>query len=226
MTQNELLSILAANLRERIVSNGMLMKLVYINVAAEYQSEKMDKGTFPRESCTIELLIIVASRVVDFRKLNLQTFTTLLLIFQPELERNGEDNDHSAERVSAVGKRMLPSLRVYSKWLLKNHSKLTPDMGYDGLQTEQLWQAYADTLTIIFSCFKSVELPRLEYPLNEDEEMAGFLPVEQSTQFDLVQRPFWTKDNSHRVHPNDEVLARIRMLLEDCGELCANKAST
>ena len=171
----------------------------------------------------------------NFLRLNVETFNTLLLVFQPELERvsvnrdktigtTNTSNTNSAEYVSAVGRRMLPALRLYSKWLLVSHEKIhnTLDDTALAVQTKQLWQTYANTLSLLAATFDVERLHRLDYMLEEDEDIIGFLPLKGG-----IQESGLLMDDKHtpyRVHPNEEQLSRVLLLLEDGLKLCDTPA--
>ncbi|KAL7274634.1 hypothetical protein RUND412_002466 [Rhizina undulata] len=209
--ESEMLTQLALDLKERTLSNGMLSKFVLINIAAQsYAAQKLKEPGFSH-----------AYR--NFFRLNVLTFTTLHQVFQPELERVvGGNTENDAENVSAVGRRMLPSLRLYSTWLRIYHQKLTHQFADTSMSVliKQLWQTYANTLSLLAATFPIERLPKLDYLLEEDEDTMGFLPF---VSVNGDKKASW--DNEERgerehVHPNEEMLARIRFLLEDGAQLC------
>lgn len=126
---------------------------------------------------------------------------------------------------------MLPALRLYSKWLLINYPVLTNQLDDTTLavQIKQLWQTYANTLSLLAATFSVENLPRLDYILAEDEDIIGFLPLCTGKDLDSDSRrnrTIFDATERSRVHPNEEMLARVLCLLEDGMELCANEAST
>ena len=163
------------------------------------------------------------------------TFNTLLLVFQPELERVTVNRDkpvNPTEFVSAVGRRMLPALRLYSKWLLVSHEKLqnTLDDNEKSVQTKQLWQTYANTLSLLAATFDVEQLPRLDYLLEEDEDLLGFLPLTSALRGDehIAEHSMdhlLLKLDREKVHPNEEQLSRVLLLLEDGLALCSNPSA-
>lgn len=131
----------------------------------------------------------------------------------------GDKPENDAQTVSAVGRRMLPGLRLYSTWLRINYQTLTDQLADTSMSVliKQLWQTYANTLSFLAATFPVERLPHLEYLLGEDDDTIGFMP------FDLVngEKAFnWEDDSTEKAHPNDEMLARIRFLLEDGEHLC------
>ena len=111
---------------------------------------------------------------------------------------------------------MLPSLRLYSTWLRSNH-RLLVGLGQEtavSVMCKQLWQTYANTLSLLAATFVVDTLPKVGYLLEEDKESVGFEPFVGSNL-----RKATNKDGT-RAHPNEEMLTRIRFLLEDGLNLC------
>ncbi|KAI5791284.1 hypothetical protein FPQ18DRAFT_367418 [Pyronema domesticum] len=210
--ESELLTQLAQDLKDRNLSNGILTKMVFTNIAAQSFSKKRSSPHAPSQS-SLNLL-----------RLNVSTFTTLHQVFQPELERAvGELSATSSDvdNLTAIGRRMLPSLRIYSTWLRVNHHTLVNQQPGTAISVmiKQLWQAYANTLSLLAATFgMQGEVRNLGYALEEDDELLGFEPFE-AAQVLVKERVNWEEEGGH-VHPNEEVLARIRFLLEDGRELC------
>lgn len=197
-----MLTQLALDLKDRNLSNGMLAKLVLINIAA--QARSLTRAT-PHRSLF---------HPSSFLRLNIATFTTLHQVFQPELAPSL--NINTIENISAVGRRMLPSLRLYSTWLRRNHPVLV-GLGQEtavSVMCKQLWQTYANTLSLLAATFVVDSLPKVNYLLEEDKESVGFSPFAGH----LSRIP--TNQDGTRAHPNDEMLTRIRFLLEDGLRLC------
>lgn len=208
--ESEVLARLALDLKERTLSNGMLSKLVLINIAAQfYAAERSKERGFARAHAS-------------FLRLNITTFTTLHQVFQPELERAvGDKPDNEAQNVSAVGRRMLPGLRLYSTWLRVCHQTLTDQLADTSMSVliKQLWQTYANTLSLLAATFPVERLHHLEYLLDEDDDTIGFLPF---NEVNGMKKFNWENESTEQAHahPNEEMLARILFLLEDGGQLC------
>lgn len=160
---------------------------------------------------------------------NVKTFFTLLQILQSELERVSEGDDVTrtdgstsslSDKITAVARRVLPGLRLYSTWFTRMWRVLDAGVA-DTLTTvevQELWKAYAGTLTLLASSFPSSQLPEDNYMLEEDVETFGFQPlVAEET---MVR---WYYGNAlkakysdlERNHPNVEMLVRVRDLLFD-----------
>ncbi|KAI9760182.1 MAG: hypothetical protein M4579_001797 [Chaenotheca gracillima] len=219
--ESEVLSQLAVDLKERSMETT-LSKVVLINIAAEfYALVRLQNNQNSSESYQAYL---------HFLRLNVKTFFTLLQILLPELERLVVDDDTQIEtghqKVTAVMRRILPALRHYSSWLLSNSVVLVSEL-VDGalkVQVKELWRVYATSLTLLAATFPATELPLAEYLLEEDEDTLGFSPFNP----EKCGRRYFLEGNekqkSHdvgvkRLHPNEEMLSRIRDFLTDGLEL-------
>lgn len=118
---------------------------------------------------------------------------------------------------------MLASLRLYSTWLRTSHHLLVERA--DSAMTvlvKQLWQTYANTLSLLASTFDINSLRKVDYLLEEDKEIMGFQP------FESVIGHFsssWHEAQSDHGHANEEMSARIRLILEDGITLCRRDVS-
>ncbi|KAL1388753.1 hypothetical protein HDK64DRAFT_270558 [Phyllosticta capitalensis] len=228
--ENEVLSQLAVELKERSLE-GLLQKFVLVNTAAEYfASVKLQGGDTSPERFRAYFF---------FLRFNIKTFNILLRILQAELERltgedvDGPDSQPLSEKVTAVARRVLPGLRLYSTWFLKNWSVLSADIegsAHSKVDAQELWKAYAETLTLLASAFNAEFLPLEQYLLEEDVETLGFQPLladnTKMRWFDgPVPKAKWSDDDVKRNHPNVEMLMRIRDLLVDGLELMRDEKS-
>jgi hypothetical protein len=169
-----------------------------------------------------------------------KTFFTLLQILLPELERftteeseNDDGTKNKHDSVTVVARRVLPAIRQYSSWLLSNSTSLLvePEDRDTSLyiQIREFWKLYASTLSLLASTFDIVNLPEINYLLDEDEETLGFRPfMNKETARRYVdaegQRKPQLQDKSvERHHTNDEMLYRIRAFFIDGLDLVHQK---
>lgn len=163
----------------------------------------------------------------------MKTFFTLLQILLAELERFVvEDQDPSnkegkskPEKVTVVARRVLPALRNYSSWLLTVSSLLVEYKAEKdtplSVQIAEFWKVYANTLTLLALTFEVVNLPDIDYLLEEDEETLGFAPLDQKAtsrrylDANGQRKPRMHDDGVERSHPNIEMLYRIREFVID-----------
>ena len=165
-----------------------------------------------------------------YLRLNVKTFFILLQVLQPELDRLSEGNDvkhqngdratHLSDKITAVARRILPGLRLYSTWFTRYWKVLNANIA-DTLNTvdvQELWKAYAATLSLLASSFPVDQLPQENYMLEEDTDTIGFEPLIHPDTMKLwydgdVTKQKWTE--LERNHPNVEMLMRVKDLLID-----------
>jgi hypothetical protein len=170
-----------------------------------------------------------------YLRLNVKTFFTLLQILQSELERISEGEDvcesgkapHLSDKITAVARRVLPGLRLYSTWFTRYWHVLNANVAntLTNVEVQELWKAYAGTLTLLASSFPAGQLPAEQYMLEEDADTVGFQPLTSPETMKL-----WYNDSTlkpkysevKRIHPNDEMLMRVRDILVDGLHLTQN----
>ncbi|KAK6534791.1 hypothetical protein TWF281_006091 [Arthrobotrys megalospora] len=207
--KSDLLNQITLAVKERAVPTVILNRMILINIAAEHLALSRDRAT------------LSSPKVVTFLRFNIETFTSILMVLQQELDGTSQDSkENVADLVSAVTRRMLPSLRLYSAWLLISHHILvneTNDMSLN-VQVKQLWQTYATTLSLLQSTFPMSTLSQSPYLLEEDDDIAGFKPLMDTSESRRLGKG--AAGVQGRDHPNQESLTRILYLLEDGIELC------
>ncbi|KAL4807803.1 hypothetical protein BDV18DRAFT_136089 [Aspergillus unguis] len=216
--ESEVLNQLAVDLKERSLE-GTLQKFCLINIAAEDFS-----WTRSNEES-------VSNARLFFQRINVKTYFTLLQILLAEIERfavedsaGNKDAKFGADKVTVVARRVLPALRNYSSWLLSVNSCLVAYNEKDtplAVQLTEFWKIYANTLTLLASTFDIVNLPEVEYLLEEDEETLCFTPLSRGATARRYQaangglKPSMNDDGIEREHPNIEMLYRIREFVID-----------
>jgi hypothetical protein len=133
--------------------------------------------------------------------------------------RNGEsaieDDDDDMEpelhlHISAILRRMLPSLRIFSKWL-KSHTEYMSRVQRSG-QLDGPIQIFWDNYRLLAIAFATLfpidHLPHLSEPLEEDIDMKGFIPLAWGMNKGK-------REAQHDFHPNEEQLMRIADLQVD-----------
>ncbi|KAF2849114.1 hypothetical protein T440DRAFT_508900 [Plenodomus tracheiphilus IPT5] len=220
--EGEVLSHLAIELKERPL-DSVLTKIILINLASEYFAtvQMQEAGSNPPPN--------IMRTYFFYLRLNVKTFFILLQVLQPELDRlsegddvrqNGERATHLSDKITAVARRILPGLRLYSTWFSRYWQVLNANIA-DTLTTvdvQELWKAYAATLTLLASSFPVDQLPQESYMLEEDTETIGFQPLISPDTMKLwydggVMKQKWT--DLERNHPNVEMLMRVKDLLID-----------
>ncbi|KAH6644557.1 hypothetical protein C7974DRAFT_408229 [Boeremia exigua] len=219
--EGEVLSHLAIELKERPL-DSILPKIILINLAAEYFATVQMQTANPPEH--------IMRTYFYFLRLNVKTFFILLQVLQPELERlseadegthqNGDNARQLSDKITAVARRILPGLRLYSTWFARYWQVLNANIA-DTLTTvdvQELWKAYAATLTLLTSSFPVDQLPKENYMLEEDTDTLGFQPLMSPDTIKVwyngeALKSKWT--DVERNHPNVEMLMRIKDLLID-----------
>ncbi|KAJ9097645.1 hypothetical protein QFC21_004681 [Naganishia friedmannii] len=122
--------------------------------------------------------------------------------------------------ITAALRRILPVLRIISKWLKGNIARLVraeQDGGKVAEEVEIFASTYMDLLRHMEALFPLEQLPKLYDPLEEDYDMKGFSPVKrgmmESSEADEAGGA--AARHSADVHPNEEQLMRISDILLD-----------
>lgn len=154
----------------------------------------------------------------------------LLQLLQPELDdaSQGQDlpgakNDGSTEAITAVTRRILPALRHYSTWLIATAPVIASQIGTASINVhiKQLWESYCQTLTLLMNAFPPQHLNEVDYLLEEDATTVGFKPFRDSKDCHIYTdengevKKRSTDPGVERYHPNVEMAARIRSILQD-----------
>jgi hypothetical protein len=165
-----------------------------------------------------------------YLRLNVKTFFILLQVLQPELDRLSEGNDvkhqngertmQLSDKITAVARRILPGLRLYSTWFTRYWKVLNANIAdtINTVDVQELWKAYAATLSLLASSFPVDQLPKEVYILEEDTDTIGFEPLIHPDTMKVwyngdKMKPKWSEIN--RNHPNVEMLMRVKDLLID-----------
>jgi hypothetical protein len=127
----------------------------------------------------------------------------------------------SSEKLTAVVRRVLPALRHYSSWLRSSCSSLHRQADETVVaHIREFWKRYAEALTVLTTTFDVTELPPVGYLLEEDLDTVAFTPLSTGTSANRYREDGKTKPKIgdagvERLHPNQEMLARVRGLVLD-----------
>ncbi len=152
----------------------------------------------------------------------------LLGVLIPEITNQDESavNENAAKndagKLTAVARRLLPSLRHYSSWLLTSCSGLLEQTDeIVTIEIKEFWKRYAEALTWLTTTFEVTELLPVDYLLEEDIDTVAFKPLILGPTTDRYRQSSGNikhkSGDAHvqRLHPNDEMLARVRDLVKD-----------
>ncbi|OLL25965.1 Protein SMG7 [Neolecta irregularis DAH-3] len=131
---------------------------------------------------------------------------------------------YPADRISAVTRRLLPAMRISSKWLMHNRDFLLEKISseYSPWNSGAFLESWTAALTSLSKIVSFAELPQLTHLLREDIETSGSVPLNGGTRGRAVQGDilglYGLVDKATQILPNEETLMRIRDLLEDAME--------
>lgn len=191
--QAEVLQILRKHISDRLISAETLSHLACINIGAAHVVKRFVKGVTPGAH---------ERKMERYLELNIGFVSLLLSILSEELSQTTANSDDISVHVTAVVRRMLPTLRICSKWFKVNLIDARP-----------LWDKYVRAMTLCGSKFPRAALPELAGPLEEDLDLRGFAPLDGGLH------DFVSAGEETGGHPNREVLGRISALLADAAEL-------
>ncbi|KAK9371027.1 hypothetical protein V1509DRAFT_574217 [Lipomyces kononenkoae] len=205
------LETLRTDIVDRKLTTDILTKVVLINICS-YHIAKQDAM---RKELAMQLL-----------NFNVAMLACLLKVLNEELEtvRSSEAPiDIQTEGVSAVARRVLYGLRIYSAWLMVNARSMTlaeieqyPTLS---VQLRSLWMAYADALSSIAILFGNLNLEKTDVLLKEDIDLIGCEPLKGGFQGIRGRAEELTfveiEEITSRLHPTQETLLRISDLLTD-----------
>jgi protein SMG7 len=145
-------------------------------------------------------------------------------------DRDGSDSNNLAMNITAVFRRVLPVLRICSKWTRAHLSyliSLFPPGGHGPKELvtaiKDFWIAYQGFFTNLGKAFPSTDVPTLTGPLEEDVDMNGFVPLKKTMVAAFPKSSNGLALEQSRVHPNEEHLMRISDLLQDAREVAADE---
>lgn len=129
-----------------------------------------------------------------------------------------------AHNISAPLRRILPSLRIISKWLklhleyLARYSTARQPAVSEAIAS--FWQRYTRLIGALANLFPITQLPQLTRSLEEDRDMKGFMPLSRGmTTSHGCERDAdaerSAEEDAQWVHPNEEQLMRIGDLQVD-----------
>ncbi|KAK9319579.1 hypothetical protein V1517DRAFT_332039 [Lipomyces orientalis] len=203
---------LRTDIVDRKVTTDTLTKMVLINICAYYKAMQ-DPA---REDLAAELL-----------KFNVAMLSSLLKVLNGELEAvrsNATSLDIRTEGVSAVARRVLYGLRIYSAWLMVNAQSMTRAKDREqspklSAYVSDLWTNYADALSSIAVLFGNLNLEKTDVLLKEDIDLIGCEPLNggfHGIRAGAEELTFAEiEEVTSRLHPMEETLLRISDLLTD-----------
>lgn len=207
-------------LAERLLPIGLIVKIYVAALGALWTLRMFRRGSKATKESTSDnkakdrsdpnqMEAVVLTHVI---RLHL----ALVRIAHPQLEEEAvkSPTGPAAERITAILRRSLQTLRVASKWLRANleylarassSTRTTPDLT---AALAQFWPAYGEMLTLLARVFPADQLQGINVKLEEEIELSGFSPMKGSLDTNST-------GPAGQVHPNDEYLLRISDILTD-----------
>ncbi|KAI4230732.1 MAG: hypothetical protein LQ349_006067 [Xanthoria aureola] len=220
--EDRVLQYLCRGLKERTLSTEILNMIVLSNIAADFIAG--DRWQAEPEEDQNE------HAFKSIQRLNIRTFSTLLQSLGGEY-RNRAQEGSKLDAVTSTVRRLLPSLRYYSAWLISRAAILSVHLGDSAMDhvVKEFWAIYAETTSLLSSASEMIGLPRLDYLLEEDADIIGFRHLQE---VQLQRKPSVSEASMRRTKhcdvgftrvPSDvEMRCRIRDFLEDSLELIEN----
>ncbi len=155
-------------------------------------------------------------------------FAVLVQTAAEELADLGAGDVEMHSHISAVLRRLLPALRIMSKWVklhLEYISRFSSTSNGDlAADFPSFWTQYHRFIPTLARLFPLAELPTLTDPFEEDMDMRGFAPFSRGM---LTLNACVQEINGHHEapHPNEEQLMRIADLQVDAKLLMQSEVS-
>ena len=257
---------------DRILPIEMISKIVILAEGAlwKHRMIRRPSNTEKREKWSSRLAVTESNIVTHL----IATHRVLLgngIVELAEAPPDDAAEGDLAQRITATFRRTLPALRMAGKWLRSNTRYLSqglkpsvngdedagvtkdakgrgkrnsnPTITIDGI--DEFWHNYARFSTSLINSFPVEKLPELRTQLEEDIDMAGFLPLRKyMTGSDgkplgtsrrntadgaqvtvITQEPREQSPLRDQVHPNEEQLMRIADILTDAKAIAADAVS-
>ncbi|WWC66953.1 uncharacterized protein I206_100860 [Kwoniella pini CBS 10737] len=194
------------------------------NTSGLEQDPTLVKRSHEAETKALELLLAVSEVImkiaieeIDDIRHNLQSQSALTINDDEEKEEIDYNASDLSFLISAILRRILPSLRIMSKWIKMDLDYLSRQQQQNPTSSilKDFWTTYKEFIKSIGSVFPIASLPSLPEPLEEDIDMKGFVPLQRGKtsgngSFNSSVGTESVNGVSHGdVHPNEEQLMRL-----------------
>ncbi|GAB7353219.1 hypothetical protein MBLNU459_g3739t1 [Dothideomycetes sp. NU459] len=220
--EKEVLGRTAAQLKS-LGLDALLLKMSFINFAAQASAASQFRSNPDRKEFMQSFFVFLRFNLKFFSIL-LDSYCTDLAAISPVSRDDQHTLEHLTAKVTDLARQTLPSIRLYSAWLLTNSHIVAARVGDEVLQTvvNRFWKTYAESLSLLASSFPFPKLPDTIYQLEEDVDALEFSPLKSEPTKKLwnfedsdTPRPKWNDHDVQRQDPDIEILARVRGLLYD-----------
>ncbi|WWD05969.1 hypothetical protein V865_004054 [Kwoniella europaea PYCC6329] len=213
-------------LRSRQLSTENIVKTIIIlvglnhharNTAGIEQDAKLIQRSHEGEFRSLELLLGISQTIMKIACEEIEEVKSTIINQSALSVENDNDNDNEQEAqsddltvyISAILRRILPSLRIISKWIkmdldyLSRQNQAHPSSAI----LKDFWITYKKLIDDLMGVFPISQLPSLPEPLEEDLDMKGFLPLQRGVTSENNESN--GLDSQGDVHPNEEQLMRL-----------------
>ncbi|KAI7945075.1 hypothetical protein MJO28_010770 [Puccinia striiformis f. sp. tritici] len=244
------------HLKDRLLTPELILRMITISMSAVWHARISAANPSPRPSRNEEHMdsrsrpagaphsyTTEVNSTVQF----LQFTAALLTAAKDALDSIDESivPGDLSQNIPAVLRRILPAMRIISKWVLSGHfdhinrvklrlarSKKIKLNSQLGTAEAEFWTKYHQTIELVKKHFPMDKLPTLDecIRLEEDFELVGFLPIaramkiQQSTSSKSVDQ-FGFPPSCGACHPNEEHLMRLADLQRDAYQIEAKHFS-
>jgi hypothetical protein len=224
-------------IKDRILPSAIIVKTVVLAIAADWNTmmEQVPSSSTARNASDQHRLVFCLAICQTVCQVALEEVQSCLdpnvlavladakSVPVPSAESpmtDGQVDINLSINITAVLRRMLPALRIISKWLKGNVSRLAraeQDGGKLQEEVDIFSSTYTDLLRHMEALFPLEQLPKLYDPLEEDYDMKGFSPVKRGMGESSAESKPEDRAARHAsdVHPNEEQLMRISDILLD-----------
>ncbi|WVQ93930.1 hypothetical protein IAU59_001008 [Kwoniella sp. CBS 9459] len=232
--QPSVLETLSALLKARRLSAEVIVKTMAIVIGSHYrarstmgleQAPKQIQRSLEAEKKALalllgvfEVLMRVGAEEVEEARSTLGDESALAL------EGEEEVGDQLPQFISAVLRRILPSLRIVSKWIKLNLEYLGRHTSLPAFTS--FWATYRRFIDAVGSVFPIDRLPSLPEPMEEDIDMRGFMPLQRGIT-NGTSNGTGALDGAGmqgEVHPNEQQLMRLADLQVDAKLISQRRA--
>ncbi|KAK4575054.1 hypothetical protein LTR86_000906 [Recurvomyces mirabilis] len=229
--EREVLSQFSAIIRkDSNIFESTVIRMVMINLAAQYHAGLLFQEKQGNNSDKEQQAFFY------YFRLNIKTYTVLLQAFHDNVQALPKvvaEDDELSLKLTPSTRRLLPVLRLYSSWLTCN-LHLVAGLGADaflGDSIDNLWTTYARAVDVlanedIFGIWALDEYGTA-YMFEEDVDTIAFSPLQNSQQTvwrnwkvgSDALKPKFSDAGVERMPQDEEMLARVKGLLEDGSKL-------
>ena len=176
-------------LEERSLAIEFIDMVVLSNIAADFLAGDRWQGALTQCLPTVLPLTCLPAQPEELsnelafkfmQRLNIRTFSSLLQTVREEY-RNLTQKGKTINSTTSTVRRLLPSLRYYSAWLISRAALLSVHLGDVTMDrvVKDFWVIYAETMSLLMSVTEMNGVPRLQYLLEEDVSIIGFRPLQE-----------------------------------------------